>query len=297
MAGLTLQQKLALAHTSLSQRIIAAYMGVSPRTIGRWLREGMKNGVRKIPREAANAVNFVYAEHRRECETREREAMLPPRDPDSIGIAALITNELGIPFYKNAIALAIRKPLDNGLLGNRVFIQGAQFIDSALRLNIIAGLVARGNFVTGTILSDVVLSLYYADSNSRMLDEIQNRRLSKNQKQAMVDRSFEKAFGVDTRNIALNNEVRTIATKKNVGLNVLIFNIETNKWEGLTVDETARQIAEMERQYIEKHEASSVIGAHTIILQLREVYARGNQPIANKPVRKTAANSKRKRKT
>jgi hypothetical protein len=299
---------------------MAAMMGVSSRTVGRWLREGRAEGVRKIPREYASLVNFVYRWHKEESEARASRDDLPTRDSDARGIAYDICSELGINYYDDAIAYAQRKPLpemrrvkhsdgsvewvktgqtkvdpDTNLvvLGNRVFIENAQFLSRELRLNVTAGLVARGEFIGGSISSDVSLAIYfyetlgkYAAMHQRVA-AAKGSRISVKQAEQMALNSFIQQFGVDPREIDLQTDVSTISTKSGA----YTFNIDA-----FGTSEIARQIEKQDAFYRERHEPSAVVGAHTIILQLGQNYARehpGNYVAAGK----AAGNRKGKRKT
>lgn len=110
---LDLQDKLALALTSAgSMRQLAASLGVTHQKVGRWLREGNPpSGIREIPAAAAKSIGRVFAQH--------------------VNISRKTAKAQGLPFRAALPIFATRKPLDTGQLGDRVFIEHAQFLKRA----------------------------------------------------------------------------------------------------------------------------------------------------------------------
>jgi hypothetical protein len=295
---------------------MAAIVGVSSRTMGRWLREGTENGVKRIPREYAELVDFVYQWHAQESRERASRDDLPPRDSDARGIAFDICGEMGIWYFDNAVVYAQRKPLPEmrrvrrldgrvewvttnrpkidpatGLpvLGNRVFIEGTQFLRRELRLNALAGFVARGEFVAGSITSDISLAIYFYDTLGKYaamhqrIAKGKGTTLSTKQAEARALKSFMDQFGVDPREIQLQADVAPISTKSGA----YTYNINA-----FGTAEIARQLEKQDSFYRERHEPSAVVGAHTLILQLGQEYAGSHQ---GKPAGKAKANRNRKR--
>lgn len=297
---------------------MAAMVGVSSRTMGRWLREGTGAGVKKIPREYAELIQFVYEWHSEESQKRASRDDLPTRDSDSRGIAFDICGDLGVTYHDNAVVYAQRKPLPetrrvrraNGqvewvktgkpkidpatalpILGNRVFIEGTQFLSRELRLNALASFVARGEFVAGTITSDISLAIYFYDTLGKYaamhqrIAKGKGSTLSTKQAETRALKSFIDQFGVDPREIELQADVAPISTKSGA----YTYNINA-----YGTKEIAYQLEKQDNFYRERHEPSAIVGAHTLILQLGQEYAGSHQ---GKSPGEIAANRKRKRKT
>ena len=276
MAGLlNLRAKLALAHTSMSQRQIAAVTGVSPRTVGRWLREGTSEGVKKIPREARDLVNIVFDIHK--------------------DLARDAARRFEIPFTPDFPVYATRKPLQQidratgrPMLGDRIFIENAQFFDSQMRQIAILDMALTGKMVTATVGSNLNLLRYYQESLAHRLDEQRRSRKSgkatpREIRRAMQD-SFESTFGVSVRDLELQAEIKPVYTKQRVIAPE--FDI-------------AKEVQAIEQHIRNKHEPATgepgtVVG-HTIIVQMkRESTNEANARIA---ARQAAKNQRKRRKT
>ena len=261
MAGLTLRERLALAHTSMSGRQLAAIMGVSPRTVGRWLREGAPGGVQSIPREAASIVNVAFDLHR--------------------DLAKHAAREFAIPYSADVPVYAVRKPLNKidpktgaAIYGDRIFIENAQFLGSALRQVAIIDFALSGKMVVASVGSKIDLSRYFQNSLDQRIAERKRsakpNRASSSELARAMRQSFRDTFGVDPKTLEHSPEIRLVCTKKRpIGIE---FAIE-------------KEIREIERQIRHKHEPAAEgpgtgVGNVLIIQMKREFTNDANARIA-----------------
>lgn len=272
MAGLSLRERLALAHTSMSGRQLAAVMGVSARTVGRWLREGAPGGVQSIPREAASVVNVAFDLHR--------------------DLAKHAAWEFAIPYSSDVPVYAVRKPLGyidektgkfkpridpkTGMivLGDRIFIENAQFLGSALRQIAIIDFAQSGKMVVASVGSKIDLSRYFQNSLDHRITEQKRsakpNRASSSELARAMRQSFRDTFGVDPKTLEHSPEIRLVCTKKRpIGIE---FAIE-------------KEIREIERQIRHKHEPAAEgpgtgVGNVLIIQMKREFTNDANARIA-----------------
>jgi hypothetical protein len=142
--GLSYQDKLALMMTAVkSQRKLAEFMGISHQKLGRWLREGEPNGVKKIPdndilvREGIDAVFDQYIEVTKARYIRDNL----PFDPRA-------------PIYQE------RKPLRTGEPGERVVSENTQYIRTALRHRIMVWNWVTQKYIAFSVRSTINLALY-----------------------------------------------------------------------------------------------------------------------------------------
>ncbi len=157
---LTLQDKLALALTSYgSVRALADDIGVSARTVSRWLREGQTDdvgrsiGVRAIPEYAADAIDAVFAIHRDITKEQARIDRLP--------------------FNAAAPVFIERKPLrTTGQKGDRAVAEYTQFIRPDLRVETIKQSAKSGKFLQASVRSRIDLKRYFKE---RAIEKIKER--------------------------------------------------------------------------------------------------------------------------
>lgn len=147
--ALTRQERIALALTSAgSQRSLARSMGVSARTLGRWLREGEPEGVKAIPDYADDAINAVFAIH--------RDIVIDQAQADKI------------PYnYYRPIFLE-RKTLRTGKPGDRVVGDNTEFIRSDLRQQVMQDQQRSERYISASVRSIIDLKRYFrldADGN------------------------------------------------------------------------------------------------------------------------------------
>lgn len=140
--ALTLQDKLALALTSWgSPSAMAAAVGVSARTLNRWLREGYEGGVRRIPDHAAAAIQSLYLIHRDIVRDQARSD--------------------GIPFSFHRPIFLERKTLQNGRPGDRVAGEHTQYIKRELRMQIMADQQRSQRYLAASVRSKIDLTRYF----------------------------------------------------------------------------------------------------------------------------------------
>lgn len=112
---LSLQDKLALTLTSAGTVAgLARSIGVSPRTMGRWLRKGKEGGIREIPTYATKAINQAFKIH---TEISRSQATAD-----------------GIPFTPDRPVFAFRPIYKDGKKGLRVFVTNTQFFSDELKI-------------------------------------------------------------------------------------------------------------------------------------------------------------------
>lgn len=275
MAGLSLRAKLALAHTSLSQRQMAAAIGVSPRTIGRWLREGTTEGVQRIPPQARELVNIVFDVHKQ--------------------LARDAARRYEIPFSSDVPVYAIRKPLKQidpktgrAMLGDRIFIENAQFLGSELRQIAILDFALSQKMIAATVGSNINLYRYYQETLAQRLEEQKRSKRAGKASASEVRRamreSFESTFGVNVASLQLQSEIRTIYTKQRM------IAPEVN---------IVKEIQAIEAHILNKHEpAADAPGTsigHTIIIQMRRAFT--NEANSRIAAREAPRNRRQGRKT
>lgn len=254
---------------------MAALMGVSPRTVGRWLRVGQPGGVQRIPREARDIVNLAFSIHK--------------------DLARDASKRFEIPFTPDFPVYATRKPLNQidpatgqPMLGDRIFIENAQFLDSQMRQIVILDFALTGQMVTATVGSNLNLYRYYQETLAQRIEEQKRSRkagrLSPGALRAAMRDSFESTFGVSVRDLELQTEIRPVYTKQRVIAPE--FDI-------------AKEVQAIEDHIKNKHEPATgekgtTVG-HTIIVQMRREST--NAANARIAARKVAPNRKRSRKT
>lgn len=140
--ALTLQDKLALALTSWgSPAVMAAAIGVSPRTMKRWLNEGYDNGVKSIPAYAAPSIQALYASHR--DVTRDQ------------------AHADNIPWNFHRPIFLERKTLRDGSPGARVVGEHTQYIKRDLRMQIMADQQRSQRYLAASVRSKIDLTRYF----------------------------------------------------------------------------------------------------------------------------------------
>lgn len=254
---------------------MAGLMGVSPRTVGRWLRVGQPGGVQRIPDQARDLVNLAFGIHK--------------------DLARDASRRYEIPFSSDFPVYATRKSLNQvdpatGLpkLGDRIFIENAQFFDSQMRQIAILDFALTGQMVTASVGSDLNLYRYYQETLAQRIEEQKRSRkagrLSTSALRAAMRDSFESTFGVSVRELELRTEIRSVYTKQRVIAPE--FDI-------------AREVQAIEENIRNKHEPATgekgtAVG-HTIIVQMkRESTNAANARIA---AREAAKNRGSRRKT
>jgi hypothetical protein len=154
---LTAQEKLALAMTTAgSMRGLASFMGITHQKLGRWLREGYEGGIKAIPQDAETTalIDSVFESHR--------------------DIARAEAESYGIPFDEETPVFASRKYLSKTdefgepILGDRVFVENTQFINSNLRQSIMYGVHESGLYYSASVRSVIELALYLQTADERI---------------------------------------------------------------------------------------------------------------------------------
>lgn len=179
---LTLQDKLALALTSYgSVRALSRDLGVSARTVGRWLRAGEVIedesrddvgeyvGVKEIPEYAAPLIDTVFEIHSDIAREQARVDKLP--------------------FNKAAPLFVERKQLRDGRKGDRAVAEHAQFVRPDLRVESIKHAAKSGVYLQASVRSRIDLKRYFKE---RAIEKIKERgwRMSS----AELARSMLKSF-------------------------------------------------------------------------------------------------------
>lgn len=138
---LTLQEKLALTMTSVgSISALAEMIGVSRRTMGRWLREGEPEGVKQIPKEAKAAINDIFQIH--------KELVIQQARADKI------------PHSISRPVFAERKALRTGKPGERVVAERTNFIRNDLRRRVIADQQKSDKYLSASVRSVIDFNEY-----------------------------------------------------------------------------------------------------------------------------------------
>lgn len=280
----------------MSQRQMAAVMGVSPRTVGRWLREGTSEGIRKIPREARDLINIAFEIHKDLARDAAKRFEIPFQGDFPVYAVRkplpetrrVIDRETGVIYNKPTGRPKLDPATGLPILGDRIYIENAQFFSSEMRQIVILDFALTGKMVVASVGSRVNLYRYYQETLAQRLDE--QRRSTKRGKatpgevrQAMRD-SFESTFGIDVKELEQSTEIKDIYTRKRViapGFNQVA------------------EIKDIENHIRQKHEPAAgekgtAIG-HTIIVQMmRESTNEANARIA---AREAAKNRRGKRKT
>lgn len=151
----TYQQKLAYMLTGSSKEGLGRDLGVSARTIDRWLKEGepggayelhdgseivVPGGVKKIPDYAHSAINKLFTKH---LNRSIYQAMVD-----------------GIPFDDRYPVFAFRKYISKGkydeVLGMRVFVENTRYIPIGERLSYIRSMARTEKFLFVTVRSEMV---------------------------------------------------------------------------------------------------------------------------------------------
>ena len=120
---------------------MAAAVGVSPRTMKRWLNEGYENGVKAIPAYAADLVKILYESHR--DVTREQ------------------AHADGIPWNQHRPIFLERKALRDGSPGARVVGEHTQYIKRDLRMQIMADQQRSQRYLAASVRSKIDLTRYF----------------------------------------------------------------------------------------------------------------------------------------
>ena len=181
--ALSSQEKLALALTSAgSMRKLAAQMGVSHQKVGRWLREG-----EPLPPDADGVIPT------RKDGSRKTYGLIPDDDVFvKQGITEVfiahkratkkMAKAFGVPYDPELPAMATRKPLRTGQLGDRVFIEHTQFIKKDTRKKIISRLGQTEDYFAITVQSQIDLIAYAdkeAEEEYKTYSKARKRRRSK----------------------------------------------------------------------------------------------------------------------
>lgn len=120
---------------------MAAAVGVSPRTMKRWLNEGSEFGVKAIPAWAAPGVEVLFQAHRDVTRDQARAD--------------------GIPWNQWRPIFLERKMLRNGQPGDRVVGEHAQYIRRELRMRIMADQQRSQRYLAASVRSVIDLSRYF----------------------------------------------------------------------------------------------------------------------------------------
>ena len=192
--ALTSQEKLALALTSAgSLRALGRQMGVSHQKLGRWLREG-----KPLPPDADGVIPT-----RRDGSIKVY-GLIPDADPIvKLGIDIVFKEHVkavkkaaykhDVPFDPIYPAMAIRKPLRTGAPGDRVFIEGTQFIDRDLRKRLITRLGQSGDYFAATIQSEIDMVVYAeteAEREHATFSSVRKKRFTKMELRDSILRSM-----------------------------------------------------------------------------------------------------------
>lgn len=145
--ALTLQEKLALSLTSWgSLNALAGAVGVSPRTVTRWLKEGQPDGVKAIPAAARQVVDQVFSIHKDVTRDQARAH--------------------GVPYNAARPVFMERRPMRTGELGDRVFVDRTEYIERPLRMEIMRDAQQTRRFVSASVQSEVDLYQYFQNDEA-----------------------------------------------------------------------------------------------------------------------------------
>jgi hypothetical protein len=265
---LAAQDKLALIRTGFtSDRAMARALGVTHQKLGRWLREGLDGGVKKIPDDpfTQRAIDISFYQHRLEC---QRQAL---KDQ--------------IPYLYQAPAFMFRKFLKrtdadgNPEKGSRVFVEDAHFIRDDLRNEILIQAAKTGDYYETMIRSLVDLYAYL----QRSIDDeykIKKKRYYRREVAEYMTESIERKYGV-----IIDQPMLGYVTTPHGALHM----------DALRADR--REIGPLNNRLKEKHEpATSTPGtkfADTFIIQMKldiepRRYARKKKQVKPKGTTKTS---------
>ena len=215
--ALTAQEKLALALTSAgSLRALGRQMGVSHQKLGRWLREG-----KPLPPDADGVIPT------RRDGTIKTYGAIPDDDPFvKAGIDLVFkahvrevkkaARKFDLPFDPEYPAMAVRKPLRNGQQGDRVFIEGTQFIDRETRKRVIGRLGQSGDYFAVTIQSEIDMIAYAdqaAEEEYKTFSSVRKKRFSKIELRDSILRSMGDTVNKG-RTITDENRMRPLYTRR-----------------------------------------------------------------------------------
>ena len=148
MPRLTLQDKLALAHTSTSISEMSRQLGVSRSTVRRWLNSGPpgarpsigSEGVKEVPKAAAASVEALFKTHK--AETRKQ------------------AKAIGVPFDSKQPVFYKRPERADGKQSDRIFASNTHFLSPQLRVNHLQQLQDTKKFFGISVASKVNLLSY-----------------------------------------------------------------------------------------------------------------------------------------
>lgn len=286
MAAHKERDRLALAATSLTQRQMAAVAGVSPRTIGRWLREGRPDGVRAIPLHARASISVIYDLHKSIAARAARDLHVPYLSATPVlAVRKQMQRHVhidGIPQYHADGSPVTRPRVDPKtgapIYGDRAFVEHAQFLSRAQRDDIIAGFAVSGIAVFANVSSTIDLARYYQETLAIRLEENKtaDRPMRKADLVKSINKSFEDTFKVDPKTLVIASEIKRINTAR------IHIGEEFHKGYRDSIDGELRK---MNDTLYNKHAPATgepgTLLAHTIIIQLtRESTDELNQSIS-----------------
>ncbi len=271
--ALTLQEKLALSLTSWgSAAAMGEAMGVSTRTVGRWLRAGREGGVKEVPERAKAAINTVFELHRDVVREQARADQIP--------------YNWYRPIYLQ------RKQLRDGRPGDRVIGEHTEFIERDLRMLVMADQQRSQRYLAASVRSVIDLSRYFR------LDAEGN-----------VKQKY--AFGKTPAQVASNNLKAFTAREKRERGRIIDktepFPLYT-RYENISPQrdvEDMRGVIGIEKQMRSKHEPATgpagTVAADQYLFQLlpaqeianatqRAAKKRATKKVASKGARKAGAN-------
>lgn len=199
---LTLQDKLALTMTSArSIGALAAAVGVSHRTMGRWLREGEPGGVKAIPDYARAAINIAFQVHKDITAAQARVDDIP---------------------YSAARPVYMTRPLmRNGMVGDRVVGERTAWIREDLRRQILHDQQLTRRYLAVSVRSVIDLRDYFDRAAADDIASGRSRARSARELSGRTARSFvererrERGRVTDiTRPFALHTRMANISPQR-----------------------------------------------------------------------------------
>ena len=245
----TSQEKLALAMTSaVSMRSLAREMGITHQKLGRWLREGEPNGVKKIPDNVfiQAGINALFSEHKERVKEANKAFALPVSQK--------------IPVYMDRKFLNKTTPDGEFILSDRVVARNTQYIRPDLRRDVIVSASKTDHYISATVQSTLDIIIYA----TRIVDEeIKAKKRSKRYRAEAI-KSIAASIVHSKPSLMQEKELRQFFTRT----------------EALAVSDPQKAASAIEKLLREKHE--SAIGAPGTVLAKAFVFQLSAKPLTPK---------------
>lgn len=226
---LSARDKLALALTSAgSERNLAGALGITHQKLGRWLREGEPEGIKKIPADAAPLIAQVWKMHKSLVREQAKVDNLPWSD------------ELPVYAHRKKYYNRARKRV---VTGNRVFVENARFIRRDLRMQYLHGMQSTGKFLAVHAGSYVNLYKYFRAVFDQLVATGQ-RSSQENPDRAVhfMIMAFTNSMDFDLKygHSWINTERVRFTPRDGVGSLLVLERQLTSKMEPAAADKTSR---------------------------------------------------------